>query len=113
MAWASASAAWRPPATLSLLTVELTSLPSTDRSTAMTGMSASCTGVTAAAAVISVFAFSRLVFAPLSGTVVGRFGELRVFVGPVEVAKAAWRRPSGGNTPTPSKVTSRSSGRVT
>lgn len=37
-------------------------------------------GVTAAAAVISVFAFSRLVFAPLSGTVVGRFGELRVFV---------------------------------
>ncbi|MEV1295634.1 MFS transporter [Pseudonocardia sp. NPDC049635] len=37
-------------------------------------------GITAASAVISVFAFSRLVFAPLSGTVVGRFGELPVFV---------------------------------
>ena len=38
-------------------------------------------GITAASAVISVFAFSRLVFAPLSGTVVGRLGELPVFVG--------------------------------
>ncbi|MEQ3554511.1 MFS transporter [Pseudonocardia nematodicida] len=37
-------------------------------------------GITAASAVISVFAFSRLVFAPISGSVVGRFGELPVFV---------------------------------
>ncbi|WP_082539065.1 MFS transporter [Pseudonocardia sp. EC080619-01] len=37
-------------------------------------------GITAASAVISVFAFSRLVFAPLAGSVVGRFGELPVFV---------------------------------
>lgn len=37
-------------------------------------------GITAASAVVSVFALSRLVFAPLSGTVVGRFGELPVFV---------------------------------
>lgn len=37
-------------------------------------------GITAASAVISVFAFSRLLFAPLSGTVVGRFGERPVFV---------------------------------
>jgi MFS family permease len=37
-------------------------------------------GITAASAVISVFALSRLVFAPMSGTIVGRFGELPVFV---------------------------------
>lgn len=37
-------------------------------------------GITAASAVISVFAFSRLVFAPMSGSVVGRFGEMPVFV---------------------------------
>ncbi|MBP2371107.1 MFS transporter [Pseudonocardia parietis] len=37
-------------------------------------------GITAASAVVSVFAFSRLVFAPMSGSVVGRFGELPVFV---------------------------------
>ncbi|MDQ4116266.1 MAG: MFS transporter, partial [Actinomycetota bacterium] len=33
-------------------------------------------GITAASAVVSVFALSRLVFAPMSGTIVGRFGEL-------------------------------------
>jgi MFS transporter, DHA1 family, tetracycline resistance protein len=37
-------------------------------------------GITAASAVVSVFAFSRLVFAPMSGTIVGRYGELPVFV---------------------------------
>lgn len=37
-------------------------------------------GITAASAVVSVFALSRLVFAPMSGSVVGRFGELPVFV---------------------------------
>nr|WP_222131544.1 MFS transporter [Pseudonocardia sp. C8] len=37
-------------------------------------------GITAASAVISVFALSRLVFAPLSGSVVSRMGELPVFV---------------------------------
>lgn len=37
-------------------------------------------GITSASAVISVFALSRLVFAPLSGTVVGRLGEVPVFV---------------------------------
>jgi MFS transporter, DHA1 family, tetracycline resistance protein len=37
-------------------------------------------GITAAALVISVFALSRLAFAPLSGRIVGRFGELPAFV---------------------------------
>jgi MFS family permease len=37
-------------------------------------------GVTAASAVISVFALSRLLFAPVSGRIVGRFGELPAYV---------------------------------
>ncbi|HXV91877.1 MAG TPA: MFS transporter [Pseudonocardia sp.] len=37
-------------------------------------------GVTAASLVISAFAFFRLVFAPLSGRLVGRVGELRTYV---------------------------------
>lgn len=48
-------------------------------------------GITAASLVISIFAFSRLVFAPLSGHVVGRFGELPAFlvgVGIVAVTSA-------------------------
>lgn len=36
-------------------------------------------GITAASLVISVFALSRLVFAPISGRFVGRFGELPTF----------------------------------
>jgi DHA1 family tetracycline resistance protein-like MFS transporter len=36
-------------------------------------------GITAATLVVSVFAFSRLLFAPLSGGLVGRFGELPTF----------------------------------
>jgi MFS transporter, DHA1 family, tetracycline resistance protein len=36
-------------------------------------------GITAASLVISIFALSRLAFAPLSGRVVGRFGELPAF----------------------------------
>ena len=36
-------------------------------------------GITAASLVISVFALSRLAFAPLSGRVVGRFGEVPAF----------------------------------
>jgi DHA1 family tetracycline resistance protein-like MFS transporter len=36
-------------------------------------------GITAASLVISVFALSRLLFAPVSGGVVGRFGELPAF----------------------------------
>jgi MFS family permease len=36
-------------------------------------------GITAASLVISVFALSRLLFAPVSGRIVGRFGELSVF----------------------------------
>lgn len=38
-------------------------------------------GVTAASAVVSVFALVRIAFAPLSGRLVGRLGELRVFCG--------------------------------
>jgi MFS family permease len=38
-------------------------------------------GVTGASAVVSVFAACRLVFAPLSGRMTGRLGELRVFCG--------------------------------
>ncbi len=37
-------------------------------------------GITAASLVISVFALARLVFAPASGWLVGRIGELRVFM---------------------------------
>jgi len=37
-------------------------------------------GITAASLVISVFALARLVFAPTSGWLVGRVGELRVFM---------------------------------
>jgi MFS family permease len=36
-------------------------------------------GITAASFVISIFALSRLLFAPLSGRIVGRFGELPAF----------------------------------
>ena len=36
-------------------------------------------GITAASLVISIFALSRLAFAPLSGRVVGRFGEVPAF----------------------------------
>ncbi|MGI5127775.1 MFS transporter [Pseudonocardia sp. CA-107938] len=45
-------------------------------------------GITAASLVISVFALSRLVFAPMSGRVVGRFGELPGFVVGVAVVAA-------------------------
>lgn len=38
-------------------------------------------GVTAASAVVSAFAVVRIAFAPLSGRLVGRLGELRVFCG--------------------------------
>lgn len=37
--------------------------------------------VTAASAIVSVFAISRVVFAPLCGRIVGKLGELRVFCG--------------------------------
>ncbi len=37
-------------------------------------------GITAASLVISVFALSRLLFAPISGRIVGRFGELPGYV---------------------------------
>jgi MFS family permease len=37
--------------------------------------------VTAASAIISAFAVSRVLFAPVSGRIVGRMGELRVFCG--------------------------------
>jgi MFS transporter, DHA1 family, tetracycline resistance protein len=37
-------------------------------------------GITAASLVISVFALSRLLFAPVSGRIVGRFGELPAYV---------------------------------
>jgi MFS family permease len=37
-------------------------------------------GITAAALVISVFALSRLLFAPFSGRIVGRFGELPAYL---------------------------------
>ncbi len=37
-------------------------------------------GVTAASLVVSAFALSRLLFAPSAGRLVGRFGELRVFL---------------------------------
>jgi len=37
--------------------------------------------VTAASAIVSAFAFSRVVFAPLCGRIVGLLGELRVFCG--------------------------------
>lgn len=44
--------------------------------------------ITAASLVISVFALSRLVFAPLSGRIVGRFGELSAFVAGVAIVAA-------------------------
>jgi MFS transporter, DHA1 family, tetracycline resistance protein len=37
-------------------------------------------GITAAALVISVFSLSRLLFAPVSGRIVGRFGELPAYL---------------------------------
>jgi len=37
-------------------------------------------GITAASLVISVFALSRLLFAPVSGRIVGRFGELPAYL---------------------------------
>lgn len=37
-------------------------------------------GVTAAAVVVSAFAFTRLIFAPLSGTLVERMGERRTYI---------------------------------
>ncbi|WP_308282495.1 MFS transporter [Pseudonocardia nigra] len=37
-------------------------------------------GITAVSAVVSVFALSRLLFAPLSGRIVGRFGELPAYL---------------------------------
>ena len=46
-------------------------------------------GITAASLVISVFALSRLVFAPMSGRIVGRFGELPGFVVGVAIVAAA------------------------
>lgn len=46
-------------------------------------------GITAASLVISVFALSRLVFAPLSGRFVTRFGELRVFLVGLTVVAAS------------------------
>ncbi|BBF99573.1 MULTISPECIES: MFS transporter [Pseudonocardia] len=45
-------------------------------------------GITAASAVISVFALSRLLFAPMAGSVVSRFGELPVFVWGLAVVAA-------------------------
>jgi MFS family permease len=46
-------------------------------------------GVAAASAVISAFAVFRLVFAPLSGRLVGRLGELRVFCGGLAIVAAS------------------------
>lgn len=45
-------------------------------------------GITAASLVISVFALSRLVFAPASGRIVARFGELPAFVIGVAIVAA-------------------------
>jgi MFS family permease len=45
-------------------------------------------GITAASLVISVFALSRLVFAPMSGRIVARFGELPAFVTGVAIVAA-------------------------
>lgn len=45
-------------------------------------------GIAAASLVISVFALSRLVFAPVAGRVVGRFGELPAFVVGVGIVAA-------------------------
>lgn len=46
-------------------------------------------GITAAALVISVFSLSRLLFAPVSGRVVGRFGELPAYTAGLLIVAAS------------------------
>lgn len=46
-------------------------------------------GATAAAVIVSIFAFMRLVFAPAGGALIGRFGERPVYVGGLLIVAAS------------------------
>lgn len=46
-------------------------------------------GATAAAVIVSIFAFMRLVFAPAGGSLIGRFGERNVYVSGLLIVAAS------------------------